>query len=123
MALRYAMTFEPISSPRYDAYLRWKKTAPPSDQKLARDCVANALASLKSLNGQKRFSLATTFPGEWPPGLASIWDYWGEDKVMAALTLGCIVIDHLINDESDWLCVKTDLQDRGFETNFYWCNV
>jgi len=43
--------------------------------------------------------------------------------MMAALTLGCLVMDYLIDDDLKWMCVKTDLQDRGFETNFYWCKI
>ena len=122
MALKHAMTLQPISKPGYQAYLRWKLTAKQYDQKLARECVAHVLADLKASAGQKRFSLATAFPGDWPPGLTSVWEYWGEDKLMAALTLGCIVMEYLIDDDHEWLCFRTDLQDRGFDTNFYWCN-
>jgi hypothetical protein len=123
MALSNAMALNAIARPHYPAYEQWKRLASVGDQQSARTCVDEVLKGLKILDGQKKFSLATAFPGEWPPPLASIWEFWGEDQMMAALTLGCIVMDYLIDDDLMWMCFKTDLQDRGFETNFYWCDV
>jgi hypothetical protein len=123
MVLIDAMTMAAIAQPHYPAFKRWKRLAPSSDQASARTCVMEILNELKTENCVKEFSLATAFPDEWPPPLKSMWLFWGKDKTMAALTLGCIVIDYLIDDELIWMCVKTDLRDRGFEANFYWCNV
>lgn len=123
MALSYAMTGGAVSRPQYAAYLQWKRKASPGDQASACACVGDVIRELKAKDGQKRFSLATAFPEEWPSPLTPIWEFWGEDKLMAALILGCVVMDCLIDDEQNWMCFKTDLQDRGFDTNFYWCDV
>lgn len=123
MSLINAMTMNAIVRPHYAAYEQWKRLAPSIDQASARTCVGEILDGLKVVDGEKKFSLATAFPGEWPKPLASIWLFWGEDQMMAALTLGCLVMDYLIDDDLKWMCVKTDLQDRGFETNFYWCKI
>lgn len=68
----------------------------------------------------QRFSCATLFGGSWPEPLSLIWERFDQDETEASFFLGWLVIDTLVSDEALWGCSDFDLQNRGFETNYYW---
>lgn len=71
------------------------------------------------LSDKTKFSLATDFGDPWPDELSSLYKFCKDEK-LAAFLLASIVIDVLIESRKDWLCIKTNIQDREFASNFYW---
>jgi hypothetical protein len=74
--------------------------------------------------GKTSFSVASEFGGKnanWAnTPLELIYFESGEDELLSAKILGVAVMEVLINhDQRDWICVKTNMQGREFESNFY----
>ena len=100
-------------APEFDLYGRYKREAPP----VARAAVAAFVA--KKISEVPKFSIATLFPDPWPPELKPVWDFCLEPK-LAAFVLAYIVMETLFYDSVEWKCTKTNIQERDFESNFYW---
>jgi hypothetical protein len=68
------------------------------------------------------FNLATVFGDQklnWnDTPLMKIYKMTGNEKI-AAILLGYLTMECLINSEQSWGCVKTDITRRDFETNSY----
>jgi hypothetical protein len=99
----------------YELYQRYKREVPLSRQAV----VINYISSQILL--KRKFSIATMFPDPWPPQLGHLWEFC-RDKTLAAFVLAYIVMDFLRSDSKHWFYTKTNIQDREFESNFYWTN-
>jgi hypothetical protein len=77
-----------------------------------------------SLQNEKEFSIASKFGKaslawhEVP--LIYLYRLASEDEGKAAVLLGLMVMDVLIEDHREWLCIKTLMRGRDFPTNYYW---
>ena len=75
----------------------------------------------ENLAGLSKFSVATNFGGSWEgTPIQSVYTVCRNNPEQAAMLLGRIIMDVLIYAEEEWLCTKTNLQERDFTTNFYW---
>lgn len=101
-------SFSPI-----EIYEKYLKTVPIVQQEIVRSYVRRVV------NAQVKFSLATAFPDPWPQELDLIWNF-ANDKKLSAFILAYLVMEELILQENEWMCTKTNIQDRDFESNFYW---
>jgi hypothetical protein len=98
----------------YASYEMYKRKTSIAQRNQVRDYVAGVVAA------NDKFSIATAFSDPWPDALSPIWNYC-HDKKMAAFILAYIVLDYLQNeDKTAWLCTKTNIQERDFDSNFYW---
>lgn len=79
---------------------------------------------LESIDDGKVFNIATKFgrskmSWEGTP-LIKLYEYSKQDVQVAAILLGYLVQGILMNDDRKWLCTKTDMTGRDFDTNSYW---
>lgn len=109
--------YEVKAAPSVDGlYERYSKQALLQDQGSVKNYVEETIQNLE------KFSLATNFGDPWPEELSSLYKFCQDEK-LAAFLLASIVIDALIQSEHNWICTKTNIQDRDFASNFYWRNV
>jgi hypothetical protein len=101
---------QPLTS---DVYLRYKNEVHPAVQ----DTITRYID--QKISKVNKFSIATLFPHKWPEELDPIYHLCRDEK-LAAFVLAFIVMNHLIGDERRWLYTKTNIQERDFESNFYW---
>lgn len=113
MPLRHLLSDSDVRMPRYAPLERWKIEASLSDKKIVFDHISDRIRKLNN------FSIMTEWPSPWPDELESLWHFFSNENV-SAVALGCLVIETLLQDERQWRCFKTDIADRGFETNYYW---
>lgn len=105
----------PVTHPAtYKLYLRYKRVVPQRDQAIVYNYISSRIA------GEDHFSEATMFPDPWPPQFRYLWDFC-QDKTLAAFVLAYIIMDCLQRDGNAWFYTKTNIQDREFESNFYFC--
>ena len=77
-----------------------------------------------SLRDEREFSIASKFGRaslawhEVP--LIYLYQLANEDEGSAAILLGLIVMDVLIEAQREWICFKTLMRGRDFPTNYYW---
>jgi len=91
--------------------------------KFKKDDLEKVRQYIKSrVNCYPRFSIATLFPKtEWEnTPLMLITGITNDNEVDAALLLGRITCEVLMEEEESWLCTQTNFSNRDFETNFYW---
>lgn len=109
-----ACTYPITKTPSVDGlYERYLQQVPQSTQDDATRCID------EKIHNVDRFSLATHFGDPWPDELESLYVFCKDEK-LAAFLLASLVIDRLIHSEANWLCTKTNIQDRDFASNFYW---
>ena len=96
-------------------YDLWVKSFDPIKFGAVSDYVAERIAKVP-----KQFSVATEFGGTWTEPLTYIYEACKQSEEQAAFALGKMVIDHLIRDDSNWCCTKSDLTGREFSINVYW---
>ena len=99
--------------PPLDVYQRYLTQAPQPLQAATQNYIASVI------QGKNKFSLATAFSKPWPSELDNIWDFIQDEK-LSAFILSYIVMNLLIADNDNWMCTKTNIQDREFDANFYW---
>lgn len=70
-----------------------------------------------------KFSVGTKYPNTnrvaWDGPLSYLWESTGRDAEQAGYLLGIIMMDLIIQDADQWLCVKTNVTKRAFDTEFY----
>lgn len=71
------------------------------------------------INETDKFSIATHFGNPWPNELLIVYNKISDTK-LAVYYLAQTIQDYLIFTGDKWITTKTDIAQRGFETNFYW---
>ena len=76
------------------------------------------------LLGEKVFSCSTKYPmtnqKAWRGPLSKLFEAVGRNVEVTGYFLGLLVMDIVISSEEQWLCTKTNITKRDFETLCYW---
>jgi hypothetical protein len=73
----------------------------------------------EKIDAVEKFSVATLFGKTWPQPLEKIYQLT-QDETSAALLLGRIVLDRVIQSDTKWMSTRINLSGRELTTAFYW---